>query len=227
MRKRTRQQHVLSRGLVFVGIFAFYTVLNASGALAQQSELQQQILAPDCSAPGSCEMKAPTINTVNKNAGRPVIRGVYDLAFTKNLRIIFGARVYTLGFDNELTVQGNEWQLDLSALSPPLSAGKYELIVETEGYDGEVRRVRIVVVLTPADIAGAPAKPGDVDNNGTDPDAPSGDTDTDDNGGTPSEERPQPITQDEEMSWVSLVALVMTLVLAGGSYAVLAATRRH
>lgn len=215
MRQQTRQL-ILSKGFVFIVVLVCCTVLSASRVSAQQSELKQQILQPDCTAPKSCEMKTPTINSINKNGGRPVITGTYDAAFTKNLRVIFGGRIYTLGLDSELTVQdGGAWRLDLSVLSPPLSVGNYELIVETVGYDGEVRRMQTIVMLTSADISKIPSSPGDTDgDNGAIPDEPS--------------QRPQPSQYGEGGFRISFMTFfVTTLVIAFSGYALLAATRRH
>ena len=123
---------------------------------AQQSQLHQQIMAPDCSSPGACATKKPTIMSINERGGRPFIIGTYDAAFTKTLRVTLGGRVYIPGQDEELIVQGSEWRLDLRMLQVPLKTGTYDLLVETVGYDGDTKKSDASFNLTPQEIIYTP-----------------------------------------------------------------------
>lgn len=158
MSRQAVKEWVLQKGMFLAAAFLLCGVVS-SGAAAQQSELQQQILAPDCSSPDSCEMKAPTIKTVNKNGGRPILTGTYDAAFTKTLQVTFGGRRYTLGIDSELTVKSGTWQLSLRALPTPLKSGEYIFAIEATGYNNSIQKVQTTLLLAPADIATDPVSP--------------------------------------------------------------------
>lgn len=207
---------VLPRYIAALIVSLVFAVMGSMTTLAQQSTLEQQLLEPDCGA-GACEMTPPTIMSIEKNGSRPVITGTYDAAFTKQLRVIFGERVYTLGIDEQLVAVANEWQLNLSNLAQPLVVGAYELIVETEGYDGEVKRESIITIITEQDseqesdstpIRTLPARPSGNTPVADDPSAPDGSE-------QPSlddpDDIPRPMSQEEVRAKVSFIPLVITL----------------
>lgn len=131
----------------------------ASPTSAQVSTLEQIVHEPDCTIPSDCDMTPPVISQAVKHGNKPIITGTYDAAFSKVLRVSFGGVLYTLGVDPELAVENGVWVLSLASLSSPLPAGMYELIVETEGYDGRISRVETVVVLTPLEQSDGPETP--------------------------------------------------------------------
>lgn len=148
-------------------------------------------------------MEMPTIDVVNRNNNRPIISGTFDSIFSKQLRVIFGERSYTLGIDNELTsMEAGGWVLDLSTLAQPLVPDAYELIAEAEGYDGQVRRAETILILVP--IAVSTEKPSVNE-------LPQ-DTPTEKPSIYRSEENiPRPMAQEEARSKVSRVPLLLTL----------------
>ena len=112
-------------------------VFNSKAALATtsaDSTFSQLIREIDCShtvysrAVGQvndaeCDVFAPKYDhSVIKDNGYPVIYGVYDAVHTvidpvtgvHQLAVEFADRVFVLGVDPELTVNGNAWVLDLS-----------------------------------------------------------------------------------------------------------------
>lgn len=101
-------------------------------------------------------MQPPTIDSIDKNGGTPIISGTFDPAFTKIIQVTFGGRTYVQGIDSEIVVTNSRWKLDLSKLWPPLEAGSYEIIVEAVGYDGTTLEARHSVSFSETDI-----KPGD------------------------------------------------------------------
>lgn len=160
-----------ARQVLIAGVAAGVAMLVAATLLgtpssARQSHLEQQVGAPVCPQPEGCDMDPPIIDKVKENEGRPIIKGHYDAVYTKILRVIFGGRVYTLGVDGQLTVQNGQWRLDLSGISPPLTDGDYELIVETVGYDDEIRRVTTIVTIANAGPVD-PEEPGENTQPGT------------------------------------------------------------
>lgn len=163
MRKRHYIYSSFIAALLVVGGVALLGATTPWFAGAQQSQLEQQIYEPGCPSSEQC-MLPPTIETINKNGGRPIFSGRYDATLTQSLRVTFGGRVYALGNDPELTVENGEWLLDLGHLSPPLETGDYTFIVETVDLNDEVQQVTIVVIFRSTDID----KPDDTKGN-TDP----------------------------------------------------------
>ena len=168
---------------------------------AQESQLRQEIRLPDCGAPGNCEMKTPTIASIDRRFGRPVIEGTYDAAFTSTLRIIFGGVTYELGSSSELTANGNKWRLDLSRLQPALNTGMYELIVEVIGFNKETKQIKIVITITEDDLRGDDGQGGDPNGSEESPPSPS--------------DRPRPMAPDEISGYTSNQALIGVLILSG------------
>ena len=91
-----------------------------------------------------CDVFAP--KSVIKDNGYPVIYGVYDAVHTvidpvtgaHQLAIEFAGRVFVLGVDPELTVNGNAWVLDLSNW-PKTHPGDTTLVLEYgKTYFGEI-----------------------------------------------------------------------------------------
>jgi hypothetical protein len=85
-----------------------------------------------------CDVFAPKYDhSVFKDNGYPVIYGVYDAVHTvidpvtgvHKLAIKFAGRMFTLGVDPELTVNGNAWVLDLSNW-PNTHPGDSTLVLE-------------------------------------------------------------------------------------------------
>ena len=94
-----------------------------------------------------CDVFAPKYDhSVIKDNGYPVIYGVYDEVHTvinpmtgaHQLAIEFAGRVFVLGVDPELTVNGNAWVLDLSNW-PNTHPGDTTLVIERgKTYLGEI-----------------------------------------------------------------------------------------
>jgi LPXTG-motif cell wall-anchored protein len=94
-----------------------------------------------------CDVFAPKYDySVIKDNGYPVIYGVYDAVHTvidpvtgvHKLAIEFAGRVFVLGVDPELTVNGNAWVLDLSNW-PNTHPGDMTLVIERgKTYLGEI-----------------------------------------------------------------------------------------
>lgn len=85
-----------------------------------------------------CDVFAPKYDhSVIKDNGYPVIYGVYDAVHTvidpvtgvHQLAVEFAGRVFVLGVDPELTVNGNAWILDLSKWSK-MHPGDTTLVLE-------------------------------------------------------------------------------------------------
>ncbi len=161
-----RRNQRLSIRLVVMTLLAaiVWPLLSASVVFAQQSELYQEIQAPDCSVPNSCDMAPPTVSSVNKNNGRPIFTGYYDAAFTQRLSVTFGGRTYVLGVYGELTVNGNQWTLNLSEISSPMAEGSYTLIVSAQGFDGELLTDSTTITFEKTDVDNDPET--DSDSNG-------------------------------------------------------------
>ena len=136
-------------------------VFNSKAALATtsaDSTFSQLIREIDCShtvysrAVGQvndveCDVFAPKYDhSVIKDNGYPVIYGAYDAVHTvidpvtgvHKLAIKFAGRMFTLGVDPELTVNGNAWVLDLSNW-PNTHPGDTTLVIERgKTYLGEI-----------------------------------------------------------------------------------------
>ena len=94
-----------------------------------------------------CDVFAPKYeHSVIKDNGYPVIYGAYDAVHTvidpvtgvHQLAVEFAGRVFVLGVDPELTVNGNAWVLDLSNW-PNTHPGDTTLVIERgKTYLGEI-----------------------------------------------------------------------------------------
>ncbi len=92
----------------------------------------------------------PSVNIdLNNNTGN--IAGYYDASFTQSLRVKIGSngQWYTLGVDDELSTDGDEWKLSLEGLLQSLSAGDYVVYVETTTLDGVVMQASGGFTISP------------------------------------------------------------------------------
>lgn len=81
------------------------------------------------------EMAAPTVESLDTNDARPVIRGTWPSAVARTLKVIVGQVAYVLGSAPELTHDADRWSL---ALSSPLGDGAYDVVVEAGDELGRV-----------------------------------------------------------------------------------------
>ena len=158
-----RMKNIMRTGAVVVVFLTAIigVVFNSKAALATtsaDSTFSQLIREIDCShtvysrAVGQvndveCDVFAPKYDhSVIKDNGYPVIYGVYDAVHTvidpvtgvHKLAIKFAGRMFTLGVDPELTVNGNAWVLDLSNW-PNTHPGDTTLVIERgKTYLGEI-----------------------------------------------------------------------------------------
>jgi hypothetical protein len=158
-----RMKNVMRTGAIVVVFLTAIigVVFNSKAALATtsaDSTFSQLIREIDCShtvysrAVGQvndveCDVFAPKYDhSVIKDNGYPVIYGVYDAVHTvidpvtgvHKLAIKFAGRMFTLGVDPELTVNGNAWVLDLSKW-PKMHPGDTTLVLEhSKTYFGEI-----------------------------------------------------------------------------------------
>lgn len=80
----------------------------------------------------------PTVTATTWVGGQPIIIGTYDSANSQSLTIAVNGVSYVLGSSSQLSVSGNTWRLDLSALSPKLEVGSYSVTVSITTRDGSV-----------------------------------------------------------------------------------------
>lgn len=158
-----RMKNIMRTGAVAVVFLTAIigVVFNSKTALATtsaDSTFSQLIREIDCShtvysrAVGQvndaeCDVFAPKYDhSVIKDNGYPVIYGVYDAVHTvidpvtgvHQLAVEFAGRVFVLGVDPELTVNGNAWVLDLSNW-PNTHPGDTTLVIERgKTYLGEI-----------------------------------------------------------------------------------------
>lgn len=158
-----RMKNVMRTGAVVVVFLTAIigVVFNSKAALATtsaDSTFSQLIREIDCShtvysrAVGQvndveCDVFAPKYDhSVIKDNGYPVIYGAYDAVHTvidpvtgvHKLAIKFAGRMFTLGVDPELTVNGNAWVLDLSKW-PKMHPGDTTLVLEhSKTYFGDI-----------------------------------------------------------------------------------------
>lgn len=159
-------------------------------------------------------MQPPAITDFDPNGNRPIVRGRYDAVFSKYLRVIFGGRLYVLDVDPQLTTEGNDWRLDLSGLSDPLVAGAYELVVEAESYDEEIKQAEMIAVLTDESRqSGSSSSRTRSSNTATDSEPETAaNTPVDTPEDTDPEDIPRPMPPEEARAKVSFVPLVITIV---------------
>ena len=149
-----RMKNIMRTGAVVVVFLTAIigVVFNSKAALATtsaDSTFSQLIREIDCShtvysrAVGQvndveCDVFAPKYeHSVIKDNGYPVIYGAYDAVHTvidpvtgvHQLAVEFAGRVFVLGVDPELTVNGNAWVLDLSKW-PKMHPGDTALVLE-------------------------------------------------------------------------------------------------
>ena len=158
-----RMKNIMRTGAVVVVFLTAIigVVFNSKAALATtsaDSTFSQLIREIDCShtvysrAVGQvndveCDVFAPKYDhSVIKDNGYPVIYGAYDAVHTvidsvtgvHQLAVEFAGRVFVLGVDPELTVNGNAWVLDLSNW-PNTHPGDTTLVIERgKTYLGEI-----------------------------------------------------------------------------------------
>jgi len=158
-----RMKNIMRTGAVAVVFLTAIigVVFNSKAALATtsaDSTFSQLIREIDCShtvysrAVGQvndaeCDVFAPKYDhSVIKDNGYQVIYGVYDAVHTvidpvtgvHQLAVEFAGRVFVLGVDPELTVNGNAWVLDLSNW-PNTHPGDTTLVIERgKTYLGEI-----------------------------------------------------------------------------------------
>lgn len=158
-----RMKNIMKTGAVVVVFLTAIigVVFNSKATLATtsaDSTFSQLIREIDCShtvysrAVGQvndaeCDVFAPKYDhSVIKDNGYPVIYGVYDAVHTvidpvtgvHQLAVEFAGRVFVLGVDPELTVNGNAWVLDLSNW-PNTHPGDTTLVIERgKTYLGEI-----------------------------------------------------------------------------------------
>ena len=157
-----KMKNIIRTGVVVVFLTVIIgMVFSSKAALAitsADSTFSQVIREIDCShtvysrAVGQvndveCDVFAPKYDhSVIKDNGYPVIYGVYDAVHTvidpvtgvHQLAVEFAGRVFVLGVDPELTVNGNAWVLDLSNW-PNTHPGDTTLVIERgKTYLGEI-----------------------------------------------------------------------------------------
>lgn len=157
-----RVKSIIRIGVVVVFLIAVIGVLVNSKAVramtSADSTFSQLIRELDCShivysrAVGQvndveCDVFAPKYDhSVIKDNGYPVIYGAYDAVHTvidpvtgvHQLAVEFACRVFVLGVDPELTVNGNAWVLDPSNW-PNTHPGDTTLVIERgKTYLGEI-----------------------------------------------------------------------------------------
>jgi LPXTG-motif cell wall-anchored protein len=158
-----RMKNIMRTGAVVVVFLTAMigVIFSSKAALATtsaDSTFSQLIREIDCShtaysrAVGQvndveCDVFAPKYDhSVIKDNGYPVIYGVYDAVHTvidpvtgaHQLAVEFAGRVFVLGVDPELTVNGNAWVLDLSNW-PNTHPGDTTLVIERgKTYLGEI-----------------------------------------------------------------------------------------
>lgn len=119
-------------------------------AAAVASRLTQTIAPIDCTDTATdnglgvtnniaCDgVVQPTVITMKAHRFMLVIRGTFNPATMHTLRVEFMGRWYVFGADSELTVFGNEWQLDLSHMSSLPPPGIYPAAVEVITVDNQL-----------------------------------------------------------------------------------------
>lgn len=140
--------------LIFVGLLISITSALSlfTSSYAQQVQLQQQINPLECiytttqtgggeNTNSTCDNQPiPLVTNVVVNSGRPLLRGSFDAARSIMLRIWISGQWYTYGIDSRMTVDANEWTLDLTDLPVALMPGVYTVIIEVETNDGLLLR---------------------------------------------------------------------------------------
>ncbi|MEO7904958.1 MAG: hypothetical protein ABIR91_04150 [Candidatus Saccharimonadales bacterium] len=84
------------------------------------------------------DLPVPTVTVIDAHNGRPIIRGHYDASRTTLLRVWLYGQWYTLGVDSRLTVDGDEWMLDLSDSAHALPSGVYTIMLSVTTTEGLV-----------------------------------------------------------------------------------------
>lgn len=128
-------------GAVFLIIGLSYCM--SINAFAATSQLTQTISPIRCTytvlttgtttaTPTQCTSQlAPTLSTFTITL-RPYLTGTFSAINTKSLRIWVGEHWFTLGISNALTVNGDNWMLNLADTSIVLAPNTaYTIIVET------------------------------------------------------------------------------------------------
>lgn len=137
-------------GAAFTSITVVVGLFDVS--FAQETQLEQRINPIECvytttqtgtgsNVDSNCDNQPiPLVTSTVTNNGRPVLKGVFSAARAIMLRVWIDGQWYTYGTDARLTANGDSWELDLSNLKTPLSAGVYTVVVEVEMDDGLLLR---------------------------------------------------------------------------------------
>ncbi|UAJ73308.1 Ig-like domain-containing protein [Synechocystis sp. PCC 7339] len=106
-----------------------YTLTVSTTDLAGNTATDTQAITIDTNAPGititAISIDSGTAGDFATNDQTLVITGTWTNLPTNTLAVIFNGTTYTLGIDSELIVNGNNWTLDLSAITTP--PGDYTL----------------------------------------------------------------------------------------------------
>lgn len=127
-------------------------LLLYSDTAAQGSTLKQSIKPIECiyttvipsgepALSGNCATQPiPTVTSIEGSKNRPVIKGKFSAYRASSLRVWLNGQWYTYGADGRLSVDGDEWTLDLSDLHQSLPPGEYIITVEIQTHDGYLIR---------------------------------------------------------------------------------------
>lgn len=158
MRRDYRLSLYLNKRAVFGWALAMAVIVNGVNLFdnhvvtAQQSQLQQQITPYECMyttvetggephTDNTCDgQPIPLLASVDVNKGRPILYGTFSADQSASLRIWINGQWYTLGTDARVTVNDDDWKLDLSGLTAPLQPGVYTVMVEAQTNSGLLLR---------------------------------------------------------------------------------------
>ena len=136
------------------------TATDAAGNAT--SDASEDELVIDATGP-----KAPTVDPITTNDTTPIITGTYDDSDADGgLTVTVDGVTYTLGEDEELTVEDGVWTLDLSGLETPLAEKAHEVVVTATDAAGnatsDVSEDELVIDATEPSPAYAPLELSDI-----------------------------------------------------------------